>query len=349
MSLPRLLAICGALLFGVIFVMALFKGDKAEEASVITTSPITTKVSAKAPTEVILNLEPVASSTHATPNPIVVSKPKELAPVVVTKSETSPAQDNKKVDVPNEDRMEELFKKGSSPFKFIETVTYKSRVGWQKGRPAWLSDYAAYYETSRHFIARSLNGKSDYFKQDINEGDRFNAFKKDVNLKFHLLVDASLCKMWLYAIDGTHNETTLLKTYNVCLGRPDSGKTSGLLTPLGRYTLGSRIAIYKPKVMSYHNGKKIEMVRVFGSRWIPFEKEIADATAPAKGFGIHGVPWIDKKGELSQDKSSLGKYESDGCVRLSTEDMEEIFAIIITKPTEIEIVRHFNESSLRKK
>jgi hypothetical protein len=122
-----------------------------------------------------------------------------------------------------------------------------------------------------------------------------------------------------------------------------------LLTPLGTFSLGSRVAIYKPKVSGFHNGKKIEMVRVFGSRWIPFDKEIANTTAPAKGFGLHGVPWVEnKKGELIQDKNSLGKYESDGCIRCATDDMEEIFAIVITKPTVVEIVKNYNESSLFK-
>lgn len=354
MSFPRLLAICGALLFGLIFVMALVKGDKDP---VVATAPAVI-----APTEIVLDVEsPKPAPKVVAPLPKSIDKPlvtkvdpakvplvtketpaeniPERAPIVVSNSE-----------VPDVDRMDELFQKSGSPFKFIETLSYKSRVGWQKGRPAWLSDYASHYETSRHFIARSLNGKPDYFKQDIAENDKFNVFKENVKLKFYLLVDSSLCKMWLYAIDDTHNETTLLKTYNVCLGRPDASKQSGLLTPLGKYSLGNRIAIYKPKVMGYHNGKKIEMVRVFGSRWIPFEKEIAMASAPAKGFGIHGVPWTDKpKGELSQDRSSVGKYESDGCIRLSTEDMEEIFSIIITKPTEIEIVRRFQESTLHKK
>lgn len=346
MSLPRLLAICGALLFGVIFVLAFFKEEK-KEALPPAAVKTAVKVVTKTPTEVPLTLESPLPPRPAPPSTVAKAPPasaKSKEPLV------SSTVDSKRAMMPDEDRVEELFKKGGSPFKFIETITYKSRVPWQKGRPAWLSDYASYYETSRHFIARSLNGKSDYFKQDINEGDRFNAFKKEVKLKFYLLVDASVCKMGLYALDETHNEVTLIKTYSVCLGRPDSGKISGLLTPLGRYSLGSRIAIYKPKVMSYHNGKKIEMVRVFGSRWIPFDKEIADASAPAKGFGIHGVPWTETgKGELSQDKSSLGKYESDGCIRLSTEDMEELFAIIITKPAEIEIVRHFNEASLNKK
>lgn len=355
MSLPKLLGICGLALFGIIFGMAFFKGGKTPSTpsplaatAVIKSSPPKVEpvqnpiasplTQAKPPVEVILNV--------TTPAP--APAPAEITIVSVPENSSTPKKTTE--ILPDGNRIEELFNKKSSSLKFIDTITYKSRVEWQKGRPAWLSDYASHYETSRHFMARSLNGKADYFKQDIAEGEKVNVFKKGVKLKFYLLVDTSLCKMWLYALDDTHGETTLLKTYPVCLGRVDSSKTSGLLTPMGTYSLGSRIAIYKPKIMGYHKGKKIEMVREFGSRWIPFEKEVAMATSPAKGYGLHGVPWTEKSnGDLSQDKSSIGKYESDGCIRLSTEDIEEIFAIIITKPTEIEIVRHYQDATIHKR
>ena len=101
------------------------------------------------------------------------------------------------------------------------------------------------------------------------------------------------------------------------LGRVDPSRQSGLLTPLGKYSLGDKIAIYKPKMTGFHNGQKVEMMRIFGTRWIPFAKEVADTTQPAKGFGIHGVPWkMNEKAQGVEDKSSLGKYQSDGCIRL---------------------------------
>lgn len=333
MSLPKLLFITALGLSVALGVLVYNKKSKKEPALV--------EVAVQAITEPVeVALEPVEVRAPLQPPPappLLVENPHPQAEAV--KIEQS---------LPLEDHTEELFKRNSSKLKFVETITYKSKVNWLKGRPAWLSDYASHFETSRHFIARSLNGRPDYFKQEIAEGDKFNVYRTDVDLKFHIVVDASLCKLWLYALDGTHNEKVLIKTYQVCMGRPDDSKASGMLTPLGMFTLGDRIAIYKPKVMGYHNSKKVEMVRIFGSRWIPFEKEVAKTTAPAKGFGIHGVPWTDQGKELKQDKSSLGKYESDGCIRLSTEDMEEIFAIIITKPAVVEIVKHFHDSVLFK-
>jgi len=42
----------------------------------------------------------------------------------------------------------------------------------------------------------------------------------------------------------------------------------------------------------------------------------------------------------------VGQYESDGCIRLSHEDMEELFSVIITKPTLIEIVKNSKDAKL---
>lgn len=240
----------------------------------------------------------------------------------------------KKVELPlpEGDRIEELFTTTEKKLPFVETITYKARVPWQKGRPAWLSDYASHYNTSRHFIARSLNGGPDYLKQDVAEGKKFNVFKQDYPLEFLLLIDISRCKMWLYAICGESAEKILLKTYPVSLGREDSSTESGHLTPLGKYKLGNRIATYKPKTMGHYKGEKTEMIQIFGTRWIPFEN--------TKGLGLHGVPWVpNKKGELEEDLSSLGKYESDGCVRLPKDAIEEIYAIVITKPAYVELVK----------
>jgi hypothetical protein len=100
--------------------------------------------------------------------------------------------------------------------------------------------------------------------------------------------------------------------------------------------------------MGLFHGQKTEMIRVFGSRWIPFEQEIEGCTESAKGYGIHGAPWIvnASTGALIENRDCIGKYESDGCIRLYGEDMEEIYAITITKPTFIHIGKHFKDIKL---
>lgn len=250
--------------------------------------------------------------------------------------------------LPSADRIEELYSLVGARLPFVETVTYSSRVPWKKGRAAWVVDYASHYDTSRHFIGRSLNGPGGYDKQDVANGDRFNVLKRDSDLRFHLVVDLSRSHMWFYAYDKEEDRRYLLKDYPVGLGREDERQVSGSLTPLGVYELGGRIAVYRPGMMGTFQNAPTEMVRVFGSRWIPFEKEVRDCTAPAKGLGIHGVPWDgeDVARSPEYDENWMGNYESDGCLRLRTEDVEELFAIIVTKPTTVEIVKDFHEAQL---
>lgn len=329
MSFPKLLVLIGLVLFGTIGIAAIFKKGKTQDLTSISAPSELIEVELDGEEKIVKIIE---EEKIEAPTPVVIFTP--------TVNESSK-------ELPEANRINELFNKYEPKLPIVETIVYKPRVAWQKGRPAWLSDYASHYATSRHFIARSLNQKADYFKQEIGEGDQFNILKPDVNLNFYLVIDIGRSKMWFYYHDLDKNERVLLKTYKVGLGRPDPLKLSGLLTPVGKYSLGNKIAIYKPKTMGFHAGTQIEMIRVFGSRWIPFEKEIAGCSSPAKGFGLHGVPWIlDKKGDLVEDLNSLGKYESDGCVRLATVDIEELFAIIITKPTYVELVKDFYDAKL---
>jgi hypothetical protein len=345
MSFPKLLVLIGLVLFGTIGVAAFFKKGKSKvnRAEMTRLSPIEVELGKELKPVEINGQVKSENLTEKQQNPEKnLSKSNEQE-----KQKNSKVQQQPLKPIPEANRIAELFNKNEPKLPIVETIVYKPRVAWQKGRPAWLSDYASHYATSRHFIARSLNQKADYFKQDITEGDQFNVLKPDVNLNFYLLIDLTRSKMWFYYLDLDKDERVLLKTYNVGLGRPDSEKVSGLLTPVGKYSLGNKIAIYKPKALGFHGGQQIEMMRVFGSRWIPFEKEVAGCSHPAKGFGIHGVPWVlDKKGELVEDLDSLGKYESDGCIRLATADIEELFAIIITKPTYVELVKDFYDAKL---
>lgn len=349
MTFPKFLAIASALLFVTIGVLAFVKSGKPSSVSKSEAIQNIPTSASTAPIAIALEREIHVVPAAAKGKPVTpAAKAAPITPTPVLASNTSkPTPSTADQPLPDANLIFQLFNKGEPKLPFIETITYKSRVSWLKGRPAWLSDYASHYGTSRHFIARSLNGKPDYLKQDIAEGDTFNVYKKDKNIQFYLLIDISRSKMWFYVFDQDSKDLTLLKTYRVGLGRFDSQRASGLLTPLGKYSLGNKVAIYRPKVEGYYNGRKVEMMRIFGSRWIPFEKEISGCTAPAKGLGIHGVPWhANASGVLSEDTSSLGKYESDGCVRLATEDVEELFAILLTKPTVVELVKDYYDAKL---
>ncbi len=246
------------------------------------------------------------------------------------------------------DCIRRFFSKGLDRFPIVETVTYTSRVPWLKGRPAWIADYASYFQTSRHFIARSLNGKADYFTQNISPGDKFNVFRLDKDVQFYLLVDLASCTMDFYYLDRDNNERVFVKSYLVGVGRDDAYSPSGSLTPTGKYTLGGKVSIYKPGVQGFFQNRSVEMIEVFGTRWLPFEGELEHCSDSAKGYGIHGVPckYDEAKNLFIEEDHGVGAHCSDGCIRLRKEDVEELFAIIITKPTTIEIVKEKKDAIL---
>ena len=251
-------------------------------------------------------------------------------------------------ELPEGDRINELFNVGMPKLPIVETVTYSSRVPWKRGAAAWVVDYANHYKTSRHFIARSLNKKIDYDTQDVTNGDKFNVFRNDKDINFHLVVDITKSKLWFYYHEKGSDEKVLLKTYPVGLGKEETTKASGILTPLGTYGFGDKIAVYRTGHKGIYNGERIEMMTVFGSRWIPFEEEVAGCTEPSKGYGIHGAPWAwnAKTRRMEENRNSIGEYDSDGCIRLRAEDIEEIFAIVITKPTYIHLVKDFSDATI---
>lgn len=306
MSLPKLLLTLSCLLFTAIFVASYIKSDKKKQEVQQVTA--------------VEALVPVDLS--------VVEEPEEEPAEMSFVEEGEIPQAEMRTDI---DRIHELFNKKEPRLPIVETIVYKSHVPWLKGKSAWIADYATHYRTSRHFIARSLNGKPDYEKQDVKDGDRFNVFRPGKNFEFYLLAQLSTGRLWFYYIDGDTQEKVLLKSYPICVGRSDPESASGSLTPIGRYRLGDKIAVYRPKVRGMYQGQKVEMVSVFGTRWIPFVEE--------KGLGIHGLPLKpNSAGTLEENAASLGTWSSDGCVRLATKDIEELFAIIITRPTTIDIV-----------
>jgi lipoprotein-anchoring transpeptidase ErfK/SrfK len=327
MAIPRVILVGTIALFAVIGVAGtvkkVFFSPKVAKTAV--SAPLATNnqdVKIEAPAK-----KPVASK--------VAEKPAKNAPQTTAQN------------TPQVDRISQLFTTGPNKLPIVETITYSSQVPWLKGRPAWVGDYAVNYATSRHFIARSLNGKADYFTQKVSPGSKFNVFRKDKNFQFYLLVDVSACKMAFYYHDQDTNERVLLKTYTVGLGKK-AATLSGTLTPLGKYLLGDKIAVYKPGVMGLFQEKQVEMIRVFGTRWLPFGKELGECTANAKGYGIQGVPWSPSKQEglWTELRQVTGQYDSDGCIRLNHEDVEELFSIVITKPTIVEIVKNMKDAKL---
>lgn len=322
MSIPKVIIVASLSLFLLIGVLAFFKKSSANKENNIAT----------------ISYEEVVEAA-----PLQMGEKKQI--------ETSSGLLSPIVDELASQEIDEvwrLFTTGKQKLPIVETVKYQSRVSWLKGRPAWITDYASHYATSRHFIARSLNGNLDYFTQKVSTGDCFNVFKPDKTIHFHLLLDLSRCKMWFYYHDVDSNERVLLKTYKVGLGRFDTNAESGILTPKGKFKLGQKVAIYKPGVMGYFHEEEAEMVQAFGTRWIPFHEEQSGEGHNLSGYGIHGAPWIydEETKTYKENLATIGQYDSDGCIRLAQEDMEELFSIVLTKPTTLQIVTDFKEAEL---
>lgn len=324
MSFPKVLLVVIGGLFSLIAIAALIKGGRGERMA---SGPVQSQPIALS-SELIV--APAASPAVTTPGSTEI-----VRPAVVLQAPS--------ISLPDADRMEEFFNVGEPKLPIVETLVYSRKVPWLQGKAAWVVDYATHYETSRHLIARSLNGMRNYDDQRVANGDRFNVFRKERPVSFHLVVDTSRCRMWVYYLDELSDERVLVKSYPVGLGRRSDKKASGLLTPHGTYQLGDNIAVYREGAMGLHDGQRIPMRQVFGTRWIPFGAEVGQCTSPPKGLGLHGCPWT---AEGKEDLSGLSEYASDGCIRLSTEDIEELFSVIITKPTRIYIVPDFFKAEL---
>src|SRR5262245_34429247 len=222
MTLPRIFLVVTFLLFGGIATAAYMK--KPEQAA---------KIEEAVPAATGLPIQIDLTTLNS-----VEKKPEVALAVAVVATRVEEA-------LPAANQIHLLFQKNSS-LPIVETIQYKAKVPWKSGRAAWLVDYASHYKTPIHFIARSLNGQPNYTPPPVKDGVTFNVLSQEREFYFHLLVDISRCKMWFYAVLPDEQQRILLKTYPVGLGRKDPQKASGYLTPIGKYVLGNRIAIYQP-------------------------------------------------------------------------------------------------------
>ena len=143
-----------------------------------------------------------------------------------TPKELEPLSDDSELPA-DVDRMTQLFEPYPPLFPIARTISYNSRVNWLRGRCAYLGDYASHYATSKHFISRSLHGVGNYLSDIVSNGDRFNVFREDKEIEFHLVLDLSRLKLWVYVFDKKEDERFLLKTYRVCAGSLKSQTRSG--------------------------------------------------------------------------------------------------------------------------
>jgi len=138
---------------------------------------------------------------------------------------------------------------------------------------------------------------------------RVNQEIKVIEGRPRILVDKSTFTLTLFFDDY------YMKEYPVGLGR--DGRT-----PSGTFTIDSMLREadwYPPDGGVIRYGEEGHLI---GTRWIGFEDR-----SDASGYGIHGTV----------DPDSIGSMESEGCIRLTNEDVEELYDFLV-EGTEVKIV-----------
>ncbi|MEM8628498.1 MAG: L,D-transpeptidase [Chlamydiota bacterium] len=250
-------------------------------------------------------------------------------------------------DLPEANLVDRLFKTDNSKLPIVETITYTSQVPWLVGRCAWIADYASYYETSRYFIARSLQQQDCYSWHGVAPGDQFNVLSLKKAIEFHLILDLSRSRIWFYYLDLEKNARTLLKTYQAGIRPTAQQERAECLIEPGIYRVGEEVAVYQPGIMGYALEEKVEMVRVFGTRRLPCKPVEQRGEQAGHAFAIQGLPQLEgSQRDCGEDANMLAKGRSGKAVQMARQDIEELFAIVITKPTFVHVVSDFYEAKL---
>ena len=169
----------------------------------------------------------------------------------------------------------------------------------------------------RYKVPHTLVGNIN--KLDPNQivaGERIKLIKGP----FHGRVIKSAYRMDVYLV-GPDGLPLLVKSYRVGLGKEDS-------TPLGKFQVGGKITNpdwRNPETYEYYPASAPD--NPIGEHWISMNG-VEDQTKDLKGYGLHGTI----------DPESIGKQASMGCVRLLSEDIEQVYHLFMPGQTTIEIL-----------
>lgn len=153
---------------------------------------------------------------------------------------------------------------------------------------------ASKYDTNYEFIMH-INRK---VRTNIRVGERLKILNGNVTV----LVDKSDYTLTLL-LNGH-----FIKQFSVGIGKSDK-------TPVGDFLVDNKLinpVWYSPDGIYQYGDPK----NVLGTRWIGFEDQEG-----LYGYGIHGTTEPD----------SIGKEMSNGCIRLTNEDVEELFNYVKAK------------------
>ncbi|QSH42439.1 L,D-transpeptidase family protein [Lentisphaerota bacterium ZTH] len=171
-------------------------------------------------------------------------------------------------------------------------ITYRVKPGDA------LSKIAKKYNTTVETLQKSNNMEPTNY--NIWLGQTMKIYKGD----WRIVVSKSKRILFLY--DGNK----LFKIYHIGIGKQNR-------TPLGNFDIVSKIkrpSWYSPSGKVYPYGSK---ENVLGTRWLAL-KPTGETDKSLRGYGIHGT-W---------DPDSIGKAESNGCIRMKNGEVEELFSIV---------------------
>ena len=162
-----------------------------------------------------------------------------------------------------------------------------------------LSKIAGKFNTTYEMIMLTNNK----YRTDIRVGERLKIIKGT----FNILVDKSDFTLTVLL------NNDYIKQYKVGTGKDDK-------TPLGDFEIAEKM-----KEPTWYADDGIyefgHPKNVLGTRWIGFKDKPG-----IYGYGIHGTA----------DPDSIGKMESNGCIRLKNEDVEELYSFV-TESTKVVI------------
>lgn len=156
---------------------------------------------------------------------------------------------------------------------------------------------AGYFNTTVEAIQKS--NSMDSTNPTIFPGRTLNIFSG----KWFIKVNKKRFRLYLY------NGDSLFKVYNIGIGK--QGRT-----PTGTF----EVNLKQEEPAWYFEGKTIpygSKENVLGTRWMAL-KPVDGTDSKLRGYGIHGTWEIE----------SLGTPSSNGCLRMSNNEVEELYSII---------------------
>lgn len=153
-----------------------------------------------------------------------------------------------------------------------------------------------------------------------NDTIRVGQSLKLVTGPFHAVIDKETYKIHLYLGDG--NDQVFVRSYKVGLGEYNS-------TPTGLFKVRRNSKLINPP---WTNPRTREFytadnpMNPIGERWIGLEG-IDERTMDLSGLGVHGTI----------DPDSIGTDSSMGCVRMHSEDVSQVYEMLVEGVSTVEI------------